>query len=589
MHVDAPAPQRGPTQNYEGAPDAVWHPRPALAWTVRAVVVVGPGLLALAVGLAAVRWLPPERLSVDPRAWLAAEIALVAGLLLLVTRWARRLLPLVTLLRLTTVFPDRAPSRLRVAMRHHSPAALLRGGRHVVRPEEDATAHAALLLDLVTSLHRHDRATRAHCERVQAYTALIATEMGLPSTEVARLGWAALLHDIGKLRVPASIITKPTLPTEQEWEILAAHPAAGMEIARPLAEWLGPTVDAIGQHHERWDGKGYPAALAGTDISLAARLVAVADAFDTITSARSYKRALPAAAARAELARCAGAQFDPEVVRAFLRVGLVRLHRIAGPMSLLSAVPGIQALQAPLSFAQSGAGALSVAAAPAVAGATAVALVVSTVPIGSTVLPPPPPTVGSSGSGGTVTGGSGGTGTAHGTDGPDASADLPGSGVQASGGLVDPAETSALPEAWVRVVPVETGTDPAAPGPEALRPGPTARPGAPVPAAPAPPTRSPVGTSGGTAGSPTPAPAGVPAAPAGSSAVPTSTPGPAPAPTAPRSPGGAPATPPAPAGPAGPAAQPTAPTPASDRDTDGDRDTADRDVDRGTGTAKSGG
>ncbi|MDT0165779.1 HD domain-containing protein [Actinotalea sp. AC32] len=376
MHVDMPVRTPGPTQNYADAPAAVWRPRPALAWTLRAVVVVGPGLVALAAGLAAVRWLPPARLGVDPWLWIAVEITAVTVLLLGLTRAARTLLPLATLLRLTTVFADRAPSRLRVAMRRHSPAALRSAGGAGV-PTASST-HAAVLLDLVTALHAHDHGTRLHCERVQAYTTLVAQEMGLPAHEVARLGWAALLHDIGKLGVPAAVIAKPALPTEEEWALLATHPAAGMEIARPLALWLGPALDAIGQHHERWDGGGYPAGLAGTRISRAARVVAVADAFDTITSARPYKRALPAAEARAELARCAGEQFDPEVVRAFLRIGLVRLHRIAGPMSVLSALPGLQVLQAPLSsIAQGSATVATAVAAPAVAGAVAITLAVA--------------------------------------------------------------------------------------------------------------------------------------------------------------------------------------------------------------------
>ena len=114
-----------------------------------------------------------------------------------------------------------------------------------------------------------------------------------------------------------------------------------MQVAEPLREWLGPWLDAIGQHHERWDGAGYPAGLSGVGISQAARIVAVADAYDTITSARSYKKALPAAAARAELARCAGEQFDPQIVRAFLAIGLGRLRRVAGPLSVLSTLPGL--------------------------------------------------------------------------------------------------------------------------------------------------------------------------------------------------------------------------------------------------------
>lgn len=337
----------GPIQNYEDESLGAWRPRPVLAWCIRVGLTLVPAALAVLFGLAAVRWLPAEDLGMNPWVWLATEVACATALLLLTTRLTRRLLPMTTLLRLTVFFPDRAPSRLGVAMRHYSPGVLVRRldaarlqGRHADQDQQ----HASFLLDLVAAVHDHDQVTRGHCERVQGYAALIGTELGLSERDAARLSWAALLHDVGKLHVPAEIITKPGRPTDEEWDVLATHPAAGATIAHPLAEWLGPWFGAIGEHHERWDGGGYPSGLAGTAISQGARIVAVADAFDTITSARSYKKPLPPSAARAELARCAGSQFDPDVVRAFLAVSLGRLRKVAGPLSVLSALPGLQSV-----------------------------------------------------------------------------------------------------------------------------------------------------------------------------------------------------------------------------------------------------
>ena len=334
----------GPTQNYTDPDLGRWRPHPVLAGAVRAGLLALPVVLVVAFGLGAAHWFPADRLGVNRWAWVGVEVVVSLLLLLGATRVAKKLLPLSSLLKLTLYFPDRAPSRMAVALRHLSPDAL----RHTLaapsahgRKLTEERDHAARLLDLIAAIGAHDALTAGHSERVQAYAALVGKELGLSAQDAAKLSWAALLHDVGKLAVPAAILSKSTQPTSEEWAILATHPHAGREIAAPLEDWLGSWLDAIDQHHERWDGGGYPRGLSGTQISLGARIVAVVDAYDVITSARSYKAPLSAVAARQELARCAGTQFDPEVVRAMLAVSLGKLRMIAGPLSALSALPGL--------------------------------------------------------------------------------------------------------------------------------------------------------------------------------------------------------------------------------------------------------
>ncbi len=365
----------GPTQNYDDEKLGRWKPHPTLAVVVRVLVSALPPLVSIGFGLAAARWLPPERLGLNRWLWLVGEIACAWGLLWVSRKLARRLLPLSTLLSLGLFFPDQVPSRFRMALRAHSTKALqdrieqrqVQGAQ--LRGEEQ---YATTLLDLIAELRAHDRLTRGHSERVQAYASMIGKELRLSEEDTAKLRWAALLHDVGKLHVPGAILNKTSRPTDREWAVLATHPQHGIELAQPLREWLGPWLDAIGQHHEKWNGTGYPAGLSGNAISYGARIVAVADTYDVITSARSYKKPMTAAAARAELARCAGTQFDPMVVRAFLAIGIGRLRLTAGPLSALASMPGLPS--APLSnlanLGSAAGGVVAVTLATAVVGLT---------------------------------------------------------------------------------------------------------------------------------------------------------------------------------------------------------------------------
>src|SRR4051812_9626738 len=295
----------------------------------------------------------------------------------------QRLLPLALLLEMSLAFPERAPSRLLLARRAASNRDLedLIAGRAATH--ETTQQAAERILALVTALGRHDRRTRGHSERVRAFTDLIGARMGLTTVDRDRLRWAALLHDIGKLRIPQRVLNKPGALNAAEWHLMHQHPQQGHDIAAPLREWLGPWSDVILQHHERWDGRGYPRGLAGTDICLGARVVSVADAYDVMTAARAYKKAVGRIAALREIVECSGGQFDPAVVRALLSTPRRHLILAMGPMSWLVGLPLIGQANAALSAA---AGAPGAAAAGAVVTAGA-----ALAPVAASAPPPSQP------------------------------------------------------------------------------------------------------------------------------------------------------------------------------------------------------
>lgn len=172
---------------------------------------------------------------------------------------------------------------------------------------------------LAAAADARDPYTHRHSRNVAGYARAIARELGLPPDEVERVELAALLHDIGKIGIPDAILGKPGKLSSSETSIMIGHAARGAEILA-ANEAFAPLVPLVRHHHEWHNGQGYPDGLAGDAIPPGAAIVAVADAFDTMTTERSYRRARGVAAARRELERCAGGQFDPGVVAAFLRV-----------------------------------------------------------------------------------------------------------------------------------------------------------------------------------------------------------------------------------------------------------------------------
>ena len=275
-------------------------------------------------------------------AWFVAMVAVATATIWAVDRLSRRLLPIAAMLRLSLVFPDRAPSRFAATLKAGSGKALERALQRSRTDAEFATSEqaAALVVGLIAAVLAHDRLTRGHCERVARYADLIGEELGLDADVRTKLHWAALLHDVGKLSVPSPILNKTEKLSTDEWQVIRGHPGASGQWIDPLRTWLGDWALAASEHHERYDGDGYPLGLRGDDISLAGRIVAVADAFDVMTAARSYKKPFPAAQARVELANNAGTQFDPKVVRAFLAISLGRLRLVMGPLTWLSGLSG---------------------------------------------------------------------------------------------------------------------------------------------------------------------------------------------------------------------------------------------------------
>ncbi|WP_251056316.1 HD-GYP domain-containing protein, partial [Streptomyces sp. ISL-94] len=179
----------------------------------------------------------------------------------------------------------------------------------------ERAAHRATIRALVQAVDIKDRYTRGHSERVGQASAMIARELGMAEDRLEVVRIAGILHDVGKLGVPTRLLRKDGPLTPEERRIIELHPEYGHEMVRGIG-FLGEARSAILHHHERVDGSGYPYGLTGDQIPVPARVVAVADAFDAMTSTRSYSRARPVAVALAELERCAGAQFDPAMVGA---------------------------------------------------------------------------------------------------------------------------------------------------------------------------------------------------------------------------------------------------------------------------------
>jgi HD-GYP domain-containing protein (c-di-GMP phosphodiesterase class II) len=332
---------RTPVQDGAAAAGHGWQRRPVLSLLVRAAVVVIPAGVGVGAGAVMTRVLPRPNGLPSAALSIAAVSLVTLVTIIAMERAGRRLLPLAALLNLSLLFPDRAPKRFAVARRVGKPRDLqrqLQEARDKGVTGGDVT-HMQMVLELVAALSVHDRQTRGHSERVRVFADLIADEMKLPYGDRARLRWASLLHDIGKLAVPAEILSKPAKLNDAEMDTIRRHPDEGARLIGPLSAWLGEWAGAVPHHHERFDGRGYPRGLAGNEISLAGRIVAVADSYEVMTAVRPYRKPIGVSAARQELVKCSGAQFDPMVVRVFLNISVGRLWRVVGLGSWIAQLP----------------------------------------------------------------------------------------------------------------------------------------------------------------------------------------------------------------------------------------------------------
>jgi len=180
-------------------------------------------------------------------------------------------------------------------------------------------AYRTTLKALTSALEARDSETHGHSERVVNFSLRLGRELGLDAEQMRSLEFGSLLHDIGKIGVPDAILRKPARLSESEWVKMREHPLHGQKILRGI-KFLEGAARVVAQHHEKWDGSGYPLGLRGEEIDLNARIFAVADAFDAITSDRVYRKGRGYDEALAELEAYCGRQFDPEVVAAFRRV-----------------------------------------------------------------------------------------------------------------------------------------------------------------------------------------------------------------------------------------------------------------------------
>jgi len=181
---------------------------------------------------------------------------------------------------------------------------------------------------VVTAADARDHETSGHSFRVALYAVALAKAMGIRGEELKAIEWGALLHDVGKMVVPDEILRKVGPLTEGEWHIMKQHANWGFDMLAEVSFLQPAVLDIIYSHHERWDGQGYPRGLAGESIPLSARIFAVVDTYDAITSDRPYRRARGYQAAVNELQRVAGDQLDPTVVEVFCEITEVELRRL---------------------------------------------------------------------------------------------------------------------------------------------------------------------------------------------------------------------------------------------------------------------
>jgi len=181
------------------------------------------------------------------------------------------------------------------------------------------SGHSAIVATLAQALEARDFVTDGHADRLQYLMEKLAVAAGLPASDLPDIRLLGRFHDIGKVGIPDQILFKPGRLTDEEYEIMKRHCEIGYRIALASPE-LAPIADWILKHQEWWNGEGYPLGLAGEDIPLPCRILAIVDAYDAMTNDRPYRKAMSGSDAVAELVRCAGRQFDERLVRLFVNI-----------------------------------------------------------------------------------------------------------------------------------------------------------------------------------------------------------------------------------------------------------------------------
>ena len=216
---------------------------------------------------------------------------------------------------------DSRPRGFPAAERHLAELAVAQIGGLLAAFEHEERAqrlYRETLASLSNALEAKDAVTSQHTEEVVRLAVAVATELELDLEAVRNVELGAVLHDIGKVRVPEAILNKPGPLDDEEWTVMRTHPEVGERILEPIQS-LRAILPIVRHHHERWDGAGYPDRLTGRAIPLGARVVAVCDAYRAMTEDRPYRKAMDEADARRELESCSGVQFDPDCVAALLR------------------------------------------------------------------------------------------------------------------------------------------------------------------------------------------------------------------------------------------------------------------------------
>ena len=190
-------------------------------------------------------------------------------------------------------------------------------------------AYEHTLVALIRALDAREKEVGSHSERVMAYACLLAETAGITREECVIIGKGALLHDIGKIGVSDNILLKPAKLDEEEWKVMRTHPTIGYDILSGIRYFSG-AADLVLNHHERWDGTGYPKRLAGEAIPTSARIFSLVDTLDAMTSDRPYRKALTFQAVLDEVVRCCGEQFDPRLVDVFLSIPKESWEQAAG-------------------------------------------------------------------------------------------------------------------------------------------------------------------------------------------------------------------------------------------------------------------